>query len=337
MTAFGRYVQVMATERCNLRCVHCAVPEEDSPAMAELSTDTWISFIERLADRGVVALTLSGGEVTLRRDASVLLRCAIESGIGRVTLLTNGLLSERTIKELVVLQSQYPSLGIHVSLDGASPATHDQVRGRGAFKATMGRIARLRDLGGRTTGMHTVLHQGNIDEFDSMVGLVRELGVDVWTVFPVAALGRAVRGDLRSLTAQQWVTVTSRLAELRRSGLDVGQMGPVVEDEWPSSLGALPNGRSAISPNIVVGPDGAMFTCPPLRDRPIGWASTMTDPEAWAAAITSGREMTAESCGNCKFRLLCTGIDLADPFAAGNYEHRDPSGRFALAGKGRGD
>lgn len=336
MTRFGDFIQIMATERCNLRCTHCAVPEEDSPAARELTTSEWFEFIDRAAVEGVRSLTLSGGEVTLRHDAVDLLRRACEAGIARVTLLTNGLLSERVINELVELQSDEAALGIHVSLDGAGPSTHDVIRGAGSFAATMRRIARFREVGGAVTGLHTVIHRGNLHELDDLVSLIRELGCSVWTVFPVASLGRAVGSDLVPLTPEEWVEVTVALHRLRADGLDVGQMGPIVEDEWPSSLGTVPRGRETTSPNIVVGPDGEMFTCPPLRAHPIGTVGTVPEERFWVDVVARGEELTRKACPTCKFRLLCTGIDGEDPFRQGAIEHAHPQDLLSSVGSDRG-
>ncbi|MFD3458323.1 radical SAM protein [Nocardia fluminea] len=314
MTGFGANVQIMITERCNLACVHCAVPEEDSPVEAELTTAEWRRFIELIAGEGVEALTISGGEATLRSDAHLLVEAAARR-IARVTLLTNGLIRNSAMSALVAVQQRYPNVGIHVSLDGASPATHDIIRGRGTFRATRSRIEALRTAGGTITGVHTVLHRDNLDEFDDMVAMVVGLGASVWTVFPVAALGRATRSDLFSLTAEQWAEVTARLAALRTDpGLDIGQMGPVLDDDWPAVLPLVPRGRSEVSHNVVVGPDGAIFTCPPLRDHLMGTVRAQHGPDDWYAALRVGTSIVDSVCRGCRFRLLCTGIDHDRPF-----------------------
>ncbi|GAA1904252.1 radical SAM protein [Williamsia serinedens] len=315
MTAFGANAQIMITERCNLKCVHCAVPEESSPADTELTTAEWGDFIKLIAEGGVEALTISGGEATLRDDAPLLLEAAAAARIPRVTLLTNGLLRNSVITELVAVQRRHSNVGIHVSLDGASTATHDVIRGRGTFRATMTRIESLRAAGGVITGVHTVLHRDNVDEFEAIVAMVSELGASVWTIFPVAALGRAQQSALTSLTAEQWADVTARLAHVRNAlGIDVGQMGPVLNDDWPADASITPRGRSEASSNVVVGPDGAIFTCPPLRDHLMGDVRTQRTVDDWRIALQMGEELTESVCRKCQFRLLCTGIDPDRPF-----------------------
>ena len=52
-------LQLLLTERCNLSCTHCAVPEEDSPAPNELDTETWLGFVDEVMGAGVRRLVLS--------------------------------------------------------------------------------------------------------------------------------------------------------------------------------------------------------------------------------------------------------------------------------------
>lgn len=312
---FGDFVQIMLTERCNLRCAHCAVPEEESPAGAELDTAGWLRFLDVIADGGVRAVTVSGGEALLREDAHEVVEHALRLGIPQVTVLTNGLLRRRSQQGLISLQHRYPALGLHVSLDGASASTHDSIRGSGAFQATLRGLDRIRAQGGRVTGVHTVLHEDNIGEFDAIVDLVLSLRAAVWTVFPIAALGRATRMGARSLRAEGWAALTERLQEVRvRYGLDVGQMGPVIGDDWADDLAVQPRGRHDASRNVVVGPDGAMFLCPPLRGHPLGWAGPDLDAGGWQAAREEGDALTRALCYGCKFRLLCTALDGDRPW-----------------------
>src|SRR5688572_12899725 len=60
------------TWRCNLKCLHCYLPEGQRRKSAreadELSTDELKRVLDELADLGVLYLTLSGGEVAMRPD-----------------------------------------------------------------------------------------------------------------------------------------------------------------------------------------------------------------------------------------------------------------------------
>jgi radical SAM protein with 4Fe4S-binding SPASM domain len=58
-------VHLDLTYRCNERCVHCYLDHEDH---GEMSTAEIKNLLDQLADAGVFFLTLSGGEILLRKD-----------------------------------------------------------------------------------------------------------------------------------------------------------------------------------------------------------------------------------------------------------------------------
>src|ERR1044071_8613079 len=58
-------VQLDVTYRCNERCVHCYLDHDDH---GEMSLAEIRDLLNQLADAGVFYLSLSGGEVFMRRD-----------------------------------------------------------------------------------------------------------------------------------------------------------------------------------------------------------------------------------------------------------------------------
>src|SRR4051812_26953539 len=76
------------TWRCNERCVHCYLDHEDP---AELTLDEIRRLLDSLADAGVFFLTLSGGEIFLRRDLEQIVAHARARSFD-IKLKTNALL-----------------------------------------------------------------------------------------------------------------------------------------------------------------------------------------------------------------------------------------------------
>jgi radical SAM protein with 4Fe4S-binding SPASM domain len=311
-----RQVQILLTERCNLKCRHCAVPEEDSPAHGELETDEWLAFIDRLCLDGVESLVLSGGEALLRPEAIDLATYALEHGISRTTLVTNGLLFRGDVPaRIAASQRRHPTFGVHLSLDGASERTHDWMRGAGAFRRTMRAVERLRAAGGRLTGLHTVFHQGNVAEFSDCVKLAHRLGVEVWTVFPLASLGRGTAIQSLKLDESTWRDLITRLVDIEQNtGLTVGVMGPVLGEEWPLTASERPRSKAEHAMQTCVGPDGEIFTCPPLRNRPVGSVRTVLAEGSWLNAAERAGRLLQSECSSCELLLMCTSVDLTDPF-----------------------
>ncbi len=100
-----------------------------------------MSVIANFSDSGIDTVTLLGGEVTTeRQDLKEILEFCYARGI-RASINTN----------LVDLTALIPLLNIEaltnivVSVDGMSPDTHDQMRGKGTFEKTMANLRVLRD------------------------------------------------------------------------------------------------------------------------------------------------------------------------------------------------
>ncbi|MFZ0979932.1 MAG: radical SAM protein, partial [Candidatus Acidiferrales bacterium] len=58
-------VQLDLTYRCNERCVHCYLDHDDH---GEMTTAEIKKLLDELAAAGVFFLTMSGGEILLRKD-----------------------------------------------------------------------------------------------------------------------------------------------------------------------------------------------------------------------------------------------------------------------------
>ncbi|MGB0031487.1 MAG: radical SAM protein [Candidatus Sulfotelmatobacter sp.] len=66
-------VQLDLTYRCNEQCVHCYLDHDDH---GEMTTAEIKDLLREMAEAGVVILTLSGGEIFLRKDFFEILECA---------------------------------------------------------------------------------------------------------------------------------------------------------------------------------------------------------------------------------------------------------------------
>lgn len=311
-----KQVQVLLTERCNLACSHCAVPEEDSPAEHELDTEAWLAFIRIAVEGGVETIVLSGGEALLRRDALDIAAGAFLAGAESVVVVVNGtVMPPRVVRDIVALQQAGLRLKVHVSIDGADALAHDHIRGEGTFDRTIAGLGRLQKGGGRINGVHTVLGRHNSSQLEALVSLVVSLGATTWTVFPIASLGRGTQLDHLRLDQTQWEAVLARLPALVPADIELGMMGPTLDDEWRDRSQA-PQPCREHSPQVCASPDGALFTCPPFRAVSPGNAERCATVADWQQAATEMRALLAEACPTCKYRPLCTGIDPNAPRVA---------------------
>lgn len=134
-------VQIELTSHCNFRCVHCYIPDFHAPDL--LSTDRILRLLEELVEMGTLFLTLTGGELFLRRDWFVIARRARELGFS-LRLFTNASLIDDTVAD----QIRTLNAVVEVSLYSMRPEVFERITQRpGSFARTLQGIERLRARG----------------------------------------------------------------------------------------------------------------------------------------------------------------------------------------------
>ena len=81
-------VQLDLTYRCNERCIHCYLDHDDH---GEMNTAEILDLLDQMAAAGVFFLTISGGEILMRRDFFEILEYARKL-MFCVKLKTNGVM-----------------------------------------------------------------------------------------------------------------------------------------------------------------------------------------------------------------------------------------------------
>ena len=168
-TPYSAMIEV--ADRCNEVCVHCYQVQGQK---GEMSTEEVFSVMDQLADMGVIFLTISGGEATLRFDFLELVEYARKLRFA-VKLYTNGLrvddaMADR-LAELAVQEVQ-------ISLYSPRPEVHDWVtRVPGSHERSIAAARRL-----LARGVHVVLKSPvmsfNADDRGAYIALVEEIGAD---------------------------------------------------------------------------------------------------------------------------------------------------------------
>lgn len=198
------------TRACDLACHHCradAMPKADPD---ELSTREVRAVLDDLASLGsprpIVVFT--GGDPLQRSDLTSLVRHATTSGLAAaVSPAGTPRASRERLGELRAAGARTVSL----SLDGASPASHDALRGvEGSFAWTLS-ACRAAQAAGLRLQVNTTVSAETVAELPETLRLVAELGASLWSVFFLVPLGRA--SALSALSAQQTEDVLAFLAE----------------------------------------------------------------------------------------------------------------------------
>lgn len=159
------------------------------PVPGELTTQESVQFIDSLAafDRPAPILVITGGDALMRPDLSELVLHARETGVPvALAPSVTPLLTDGRLAELRTLGVKVASL----SLDGASAATHEGMRGiTGHFEATLDALRRMRSHG-FVVQVNTVVTAENVEELPRVARIVREGGASIWEVFFLVNVGR---------------------------------------------------------------------------------------------------------------------------------------------------
>lgn len=211
------------TRACGLACRHCrasAVPHRDS---FELTTDEGMRVIDDLAALGSPRpiLVLTGGDPFERPDLIDLVRHASASGLP--VALSPSVTPNLTRARLESLREAGAS-AVSLSLDGASPETHDNIRGIvGVHRDTLAAAALVRELGYRLQ-INTTVAAHNVHELADLLAWVIDADVSLWSLFVLVPTGRGTQ--LTSLASDEVEDVLHWLHE-------VGELVPTKTTEAP--------------------------------------------------------------------------------------------------------
>jgi radical SAM protein with 4Fe4S-binding SPASM domain len=182
-------LQVEVSGACNLRCRMCLVRYAPAVGKREgaLSYEQFLSLVDGLPN--LRKLTLQGlGEPLLSPHLLDMVEHAASRGV-EVGFNTNGTLLSRQVAERLV---EVGCGWLHVSLDGATAPTYEDVRHGTDFRPHPGQFERvvsnlrvLREVRGSGTAPRVqvvfVAMRRNIEELPALVSLAGDIGVDsVW-------------------------------------------------------------------------------------------------------------------------------------------------------------
>jgi len=158
------------TDRCNLQCKHCYT-KNMSQNRKELTDDEIENFLKKYYSSIGNNLILSGGEPLMRKNIKNLFKINRNATI---RLLTNGILID---DEFASFLSDY-DVFIQVSLDGSNETTHDGIRGKESFSATMKGIESLQRKGlGKKINLCTTVMSQNYNDLPNIIELTQTMGI----------------------------------------------------------------------------------------------------------------------------------------------------------------
>jgi len=162
--------QIDLTYRCNERCIHCYLDHDDH---GEMTTREIKDVLSQMADAGVFFLTISGGEIFMRKDFYEILEFA-HAKTFCIKLKTNAILirpdDAKRIRSLGVDSVQ-------VSIYSHRGEVHDGItKVRGSLKRSLEGIRLLREQGLNVI-IANALMSNNLQDYREVKALAAELGV----------------------------------------------------------------------------------------------------------------------------------------------------------------
>ncbi|MFC0435314.1 mycofactocin radical SAM maturase [Kutzneria buriramensis] len=327
------------TYACNLACVHC-LSSSGRRDPRELDTAQCRAVIDELQRMQVFYVNIGGGEPTVRSDFWELVEYATDHQVG-VKFSTNGV---RLSPERAQWLAGSDYVDVQISLDGATAAVNDAVRGPGSFATAMRAMGNLAEAGFRDFKISVVMTRQNVDQLDDFAAIADSFdaqlritrlrpsgrGADVWDeLHPTAAQQRQLYDWLVAhgegvLTGDSFFHLNA-LGSTPLPGLNLCGAGKVV---------------------CLIDPVGDVYACPfAIHEQFL--AGTVRAPggftEVWRNSPLFAdlrRPTSAGTCSSCPSFDSCRGGCMAAKFFTGlPMDGPDPEcvqghGELALATAG---
>lgn len=242
-------VQLDLTYRCNERCVHCYLDHTDH---GEMTTEEIKHLLEEMASAGVFILTLSGGEIFLRKDFFEILEYARQLTFC-VKLKTNAILiREREAARIRNLGVE----SIQISIYSHRPEVHDRITLiPGSLTRSLNAIRFLKSQGLRVI-IGNVLMIQNVRDYPGVRVLAAELGVECTLDPTITPMMDGDRSVLSLGIDQNSMRQVFRDAELVGN---VDEFCAIAEKPGEDELNSRP--CSAGHTTCYVSPYGDVFPC----------------------------------------------------------------------------
>jgi mycofactocin radical SAM maturase len=187
------------TYACNLACVHC-LSSSGRRDPRELSTAECEAVIDELQRMQVFYVNIGGGEPTVRKDFWHLLEYATTHDVG-VKFSTNG---SRITPERAAWLAASDYVDVQISLDGATAAVNDAIRGVGSYATAITAMERLSAAGMQGFKLSVVVTRQNAGQLDEFKAIADRYGAQLrLTRLRPSGRGADVWDELHPTQAQQ--------------------------------------------------------------------------------------------------------------------------------------
>lgn len=247
--------------QCNLSCRHCYINkgQHGTRSVTKDEMAAWLTlFAEKRSEANVIFL---GGEPTLHPDLAFGVKKARALGYSSITIDTNGYLFHDILSAITPSDVDF----ISFSLDGATQAVNDAIRGEGSYRVCLDGIRRAVSRGFSTSLIYTV-SRDNLHELDQMPPLLVDLGIREFFIQVIGIRGHSATSEsgCRQVTRALWQEVVPRVAaQVAKGGIPVSYPKVFLDDDDVFECAGL------VADNYFIFPNGRVYRCPLCEDYPL--------------------------------------------------------------------
>jgi len=318
------------TLQCNLHCIHCG-SSAGNPRPRELTLQESFQIIKDLAAIQTDGVCLMGGEPFLRKGWHRIAQAVNDAGM-KLLIISNGYtVTSDTLSKLTALQPY----AVSTSLDGATRATHDRIRGvRGSHQKVLDFISRLTTAGLPTTVITTV-NKLNFNELPAIKDFLLNKHI-AWQVQTATPEGRFTKN--LALSKEEFYTLglflTAQRKHYTKEELPViGAHCLGYHSQYLPGLGLSPHwtGCQAGLSIMSIKSNGDVIGCLStpatyiegnVREKRI--TDIWNDPEAFAYNRKFSKQDLGKNCTGCAFGGTCKGGCMGMSVAFTTTPHNDP-------------
>jgi len=296
------------TYRCHLRCIHCYLT--GGKKQSECTLEEIKNILEQLAEAGALYLTLSGGEIFLRKELPEIMREARRLHFA-VRLLTSGtLIDDEMVDEIAEWRPEMIAFSVY-DLD---PSIHDGItKKQGSLTKTLNAISALRERN-VPIKISSVIMQSNIGGYRRLYNFAKEIGAQFQVDYRITPKTDGSQAPLRYHITEQEAKqilgdpVFSREYEI--ANLDPIQGYTGVFNKIPCGAGHM---SCYISPYGMITPCVQVpIKCGSLREKKF---SEIWSNSSELKAFRSIRFFDMPKCARCEFFVYCRpcpGLNLVE-------------------------
>ncbi len=305
---YPQSMHIELTKACNLNCYYCY--KDSSPSIKEdkIPVETLLGIIQKLTERGLTVVELTGGEPLLHPNFIEILKFCCNN-LSLVSIITNGtLVDENFIKKIKPFKNK---IIFSISLDSHIESEHEgKSRVKGSFKKAVNAI-RLISKENMIVRASMAVDYKNWSQIEDTLLFAKSIGATKFTYSPIIPVGRANNQNKRLFSSKIPISeVIDYEKHLMNSYSDFLHIMDDYSMKNLSNYGGCGVGHRT----FVMNPQGIIRLCATFENGIIGDALKQSIKEIFSnplcALSAQVTPPTIEICKGCQYFSFCMGCSL---------------------------